>query len=96
MAATVQEARQEEFLSMLRRGQEITLDALKTLVETIQFVTPAMPVMHVPTAHEVMAAGNEFAEQLLANQRQFADEVITVLSPLLPGKAGKAGKPAAA
>jgi len=109
MDATVYEARQEEFLSTLRRGQEIAIDALKTLVETIQFVTPAMPVIHVPTAHEVVAAGNELAEHLLANQRQFADEVITVLSPLLPGKDGKpatasrerkpaadeAGKPAA-
>jgi hypothetical protein len=111
MAATVHEARQEEFLSMLRKGQEITLDALKTLVETIQFVTPAVPAIHVPTAHEVVDVSNHLAEQLLANQRQFADEVITVLSPLLPGKAGKpaaksgerkpvaadkAGKPAAA
>jgi hypothetical protein len=108
MAATVHEARQEEILSTLRKGQDIALDALKTLVETIQFVTPPVPVIHVPTAHEVVAVGNQFAEHLLANQRQFADEVITVLSPLLPGKAGKpvaaserkpadkAGKPAAA
>ena len=110
MAATVHEARQEEFLSTLRKGQDIALDALKTLVETIQFVTPPVPVIHVPTAHEVVAVGNELAEHLLANQRQFADEVISVLSPLVPGKAGKpaaasserkpaadkAGKPAAA
>ena len=102
MAATVHEARQEEFLSTLRKGQDIALDALKTLVETIQFVTPPVPVVHVPTAHEVVAVGSEFAEHLLANQRQFADEVITALSPLLPGKAvkpaaaAKSGKPAAA
>lgn len=93
MAATVHEARQEEFLSTLRKGQDIALDALKTLVETIQFVTPAVPVIHVPTAHEVVAGGHDFAEHLLANQRQFADEVISVLSPLVPGMAGK---PAAA
>jgi hypothetical protein len=110
MAATVHEARQEEFLSTLRKGQDIALDALKTLVETIQFVTPPMPDIHVPTAHEVVAGGHDFAESLLANQRQFADEVISVLSPLVPGMAGKpaaagrerkpaadkAGKPAAA
>jgi hypothetical protein len=89
MAAIINEEQQEQFLSTLRKGQEIALDALKTLVETIQFVTPAMPVIHVPTPREVVSAGNELAEQLLANQRQFADEVITVLSPLLPGKAGK-------
>ena len=108
MAITAREERQEEFLSTLRKGQDIALDALKTLVETIQFVTPAMPVIHVPTPHEVVAGASDFAEQLLANQREFADEVITVTSQLLPGKpavtrsegkpsaAGRAGKPAAA
>jgi hypothetical protein len=106
MAATIMEKRQEEFLSTLRKGQDITLDALKTLVETIQYVTPTMPAIHVPTAREVVAVSNEFAEHLLANQREFADEVITTLSPLMPGKpvaassegraAAKAGKSAAA
>jgi hypothetical protein len=108
MAATIMEKRQDEFLSTLRKGQDITLDALKTLVETIQYVAPKMPAIHVPTAREVVAVSNEFAEHLLANQREFADEVITTLSPLLPDRyvkpaassegrpAAKAGKPAAA
>ncbi len=95
MAITVREELQEEFLSTLRKSQQIALDALKTLVETIQFVTPGMPAIHVPladrlpTPREVVASGNDFAEHLLANQRQFADEVITVASPLLPGRAGE-------
>lgn len=95
MATTVQEV-QEDFLSTLRKGQDIALDALKTLVETIQFVTPAMPAIHrpraadrLPTLRKVVADANDFAEQLLANQREFADEVITVMSPLLPRKADK-------
>ena len=110
MGTTVREELQEEFLSSLRKSQEIALDALKTLVETIQFVTPRMPAVHVPladrlpTAHEVVAGGNDFAEHLLANQRQFADELIEVASPLLPVRGGKpvspgkpvrAGKPVA-
>ncbi len=95
MAITVREELQEEFLSTLRKGQEIALDALKTLVETIQFITPGMPAIHVPladrlpTPHEVVAGSNDFAEHLLANQRQFADDVVTAASPLLPGRAGK-------
>jgi hypothetical protein len=117
MATTVREELQEEFLSTLRKGQDIALDALKTVVGTIDFVTPAMPVIRVPLTHrlpkphEVVADANHFAERLLANQRQFADEVITAVSPLLPGAeatpavtgsegkpavAGRAGKPAAA
>jgi hypothetical protein len=117
MDTTVREELQEEFLSTLRKGQDIALDALKTLVETIEFITPAMPAIRVPLTHrlpkphQVVADANDFAEQLLANQRQFADEVVTAVSPLLPGKAvkptvtgsegkptaaGRAGKPAAA
>jgi hypothetical protein len=93
MGTTVREELQDEFLTTLRKGQDIALDALKTLVETIQFVTPAMPVVRMPladrlpTAHQVVADGYDFAERLLANQRQFADEVITAASPLLPRRA---------
>lgn len=96
MGVTVREELQDEFLSSLRKGQGIALDALKTLVETIQFVTPAMSAVRMPladrlpTAHEIVADGYDFAEQLLANQRRFADEVITASSPLLPGPAVKA------
>lgn len=95
MGATVREELQEEFLSTLRKSQEIALDALKPLVEAIEFVTPAMPAVHAPLAHrlpgphEAVAGGYDFAEHVLANQRQFADEVITAVSPLLPGRAGK-------
>jgi hypothetical protein len=95
MGTTIREELQDEFLSTLRKGQDIALDALKTLVESVQFVTPAMPAVHVPladrlpTAQQVVAGGYDFAERLLANQRQFADEVVTAVSPLLPGRAEK-------
>jgi hypothetical protein len=95
MATTVREV-QGDFLPTLRKAQGIALDALKTLVETIQFVTPARPVARgplagrMPTLHEVVADASDFAEKLLANQRQFADDAVTIMSPLLPGRAGKA------
>ncbi len=95
MADTVREELQDEFLTTLRKGQDIALDALKTLVEAIQFVIPAMPAVRrplgdrMPTAHKIVADGYDFAERLLANQRQFADEVITAATPLLPARAEK-------
>jgi hypothetical protein len=82
MATTVREELQDEFLSTLRKGQEIALDALKSLVETIQSVTPSMPAVRVPLAdrlpgaHEVVAGASDFTEHLLANQRQFAEHVV--------------------
>ncbi len=96
MGTTVREELQDEFLTTLRKGQDIALDALKTLVETVQFITPALPAVRVPlgdrlpTAHQVVADGYDFAERLLANQRQFADEVITAATPLLPRRAEQA------
>ena len=93
MAAAIGQELEEEFLSTIRKGQEIALDALKPLVEAVHHVIPAMPVVRVapadrlPTARAVVAGGQEFAGHMLANQRQFADEVITATSPLRPGTA---------
>ncbi len=94
MATTIRQELEEEFLTTVRKGEKIALDALKPLVEAVQFVIPTMPTVHVPfadrlpTAHEVVADGYGFAEHLLADQRRFADEVIKVTSPLVPGRAG--------
>jgi hypothetical protein len=93
MATTIRQELEDEFLSTIRKGEDIALDALRPLVEAVQFFIPTMPTVHVPfadrlpTAHEVVTDGYGFAEHLLANQRQFADEVITATSPLLPGRA---------
>jgi hypothetical protein len=100
MATTIRQQVEDEFLSTIRKGQEITLEALKPLVEVVHYVIPTMPTVRVPlagwmpTAHEVVADGYAFAEHLLANQRQFADKMITTMSPVLPNRAGP--KPVAA
>jgi hypothetical protein len=90
MATTIRQELEEEFLATIRKGEDIALDAFKPLVEAVQFVIPTMPTVHVPfadrlpTVHEVVSDGYGFAEHLLANQRQFADEMIKVASPMLP------------
>jgi len=100
MATTIRQELEDELLSTMRKGQEIALDALKPLVEAVHYVIPTMPTVRVPlagwlpTAHEVVADGYAFAERLLANQRQFADKVITATLPVLPSGAGP--KPVAA
>ena len=94
MATTIRQELEEEFLSTIRKGQETALEALKPLVEAVHYVIPTMPAVRVPlvgllpTAHEAVANGHEFAEHLLADQRQFADQVITATSPLRLGRAG--------
>ncbi len=97
MATTIRQELEEEFLSTIRKGEEFALDALKPLVEAVHYVIPTMPVIRVPlagllpTAHDAVADVYGFTEHLLADQRRFADEVITAASPLLPGRAGPKG-----
>jgi len=105
MASITTQDMQEQFLSTIRKGQEMTIDALKTWVETVQSLTQSLPSIpsvslpladRLPNPHEVVASGYDFAEQILTNQRKFTDEVLEVASPLLPGEESKSTKSAAA
>jgi len=97
MPTTIGQELEEEFLSVIRKSEQIALEALKPLVEAVHYVVPTMPVIRVPlaellpTAHEAVAEAHHFAEHLLADQRRFADDVITTTSPLLLGRAGSKG-----
>jgi len=105
MASNSTQDMQEQFLSTIRKGQEMTIDALKTWVETVQSLTASLPSIpsvslpladRLPNPHEVVASGYDFAEQILTSQRKFTDEVLEVASPLLPGEESKSAKSAAA
>lgn len=93
MASTVTQELQDQILSTVRKSQEIALDAIKTMVDTIQTITPKVPGVSLPFAdklpkpEDVVASGYDFAEELLSSQRKFADEVVKTTSVLLPGKA---------
>ena len=96
--STVTKELQDQFLSSVRKSQEVALDAIKTMVDTIQNITPKVPSVNVPFADRlpkpeaVVASGYDFAEQLLTSQRKFADEVVKATAPLMPGKAEAAVK----
>ena len=91
MATNPTQKLQEEFLSAIRESQETVIDAIKAWVGTVQSVVPKMPAVPVPgigtlpRPEEVVASAYDFAEQLLASQRKFAEEVLKVTSSLLPG-----------
>src|ERR1700722_16572809 len=95
MASNITQDVQEQFLSTIRKSQEMTIDALKTWVETVQSVTQSLPSIpsvslpladRLPNPQDVVARGYGFAEQILTNQRKFTDEGLEVASPLLPGE----------
>ena len=91
MPSTTQQELQDQFLSIVRKSQEIALDAIKSMVDSVQTITPKIPSVDVPFAdrlpkpQDVVASGYDFAEKLLSSQRQFADEVVKATAPLLPG-----------
>ena len=91
MASIPTQDLQNEVLTTVRKSQESVIDAIKTWVETVQTVVPKVPTVQVPLAdrlpkpEELVAGAYDFAEQLLASQRKFADEVVKAAAPLLPG-----------
>ena len=90
-STSTQQELQDQFLSIVRKSQEIALDAIKSMVDTVQTITPKIPSVDVPFAdrlpkpQDVVASGYYFAQELLSSQRKFADEMVKAAAPLLPG-----------
>ncbi len=82
---------QDQFLAIVRKSQEMALDAIKKMVDTAQAITPKIPSVDMPFAdrmpkpQDVVASGYDFAEKLLTSQRKFANDVVKAAAPLLPG-----------
>ncbi len=89
---------QDEILNTIRKSQAAVVDALQTWASAVQSITPELPDVNVPFAdklpkpQELVASAYDFAEQLLASQRKFAEDVIKATAPMLPYKDGPAGK----
>jgi len=90
MASNPAQQMQDEFLSATRKSQEILLQAIKTWVDSAQALTPKVPSVQLPFAdqlpkpEDVVSGTYDFAEQVLANQRHFAEEIMKAYAPLLP------------
>jgi hypothetical protein len=93
---------QDGFLSATRQSQEIMLEAIKTWVDTVQALTPKVPAVRMPLVdrlpkpEDVVASAYDFAGQVLASQRRFADEMLKTTAPLMPGHGHEHGDAAAA
>ena len=94
MVTTATHELQDSVLSAISRSQEVTLHAIRAWTETVENFTPKVFYPHLPlagrmpTAYDIVAGSFDFAEQVLASQRRFADDVLKVTSPLLPGDGG--------
>ena len=85
---------QAEILDTVRKSQEAVVDAIKRWADTVQSITPSIPVPSLPYAdklprpEELVASAYDFAEKLLASQRTFAESVLQATRPLTSGKNG--------
>jgi hypothetical protein len=84
---------QDEILKNVQKSQEAVIDAIKTWTKSVQSITPKLPAVNPPFAdklpkpEDVVANAYDFAEQLLASQRKFAEDMLKATAPLTPGKA---------
>jgi len=81
---------QDEFLNSVRRGQAAVVDAIQTWAYVIGSFTPDLPdvslpfTAKLPRPEEFLATGYEFAEQMLASQRKFAEDLVKATASLWP------------
>ena len=100
---TITRELQDEILGTARKNQAAVIGAVETWVSGIRSIAPALPEVKLPYAEKLpsprvlVTGAYDFAEQLLASQRQFADDLlrITVGAPAAqsgPARKGTAGK----
>ena len=83
---------QAEILGTVRKSQEVVVDAIKRWADTVQSITPSIPTPSLPYTdklprpEEFVANAYDFAEQLLASQRKFAEDVLHATTPALAAK----------
>ena len=99
---TVTKDFQDEFLNVVSKSQTAVIDAIQTWASAVQAITPDLPGLSLPYAEklprpeEFIATGYDFAEQLLASQRKFTEEVLQATAWALPTAEDAPAKPAAA
>jgi hypothetical protein len=91
---------QGEILNTVRKSQDAVVDAIKRWAEAVQSITPSIPMPNLPYTdklpkpEEFVANAYDFAEQLLASQRKFAENVLHATTPVLSGKNGTTARKA--
>ena len=84
---------QDDIIKTVQTSQEAALDAIKAWADAVQSMMPKLPAANLPFAdklpkpEEAVANAYDFAGQLLASQRKFAEDIVKVTAPLVPGQA---------
>ena len=79
---TVGQELQGEMLKTIRKSQETVVDAIQMWADAVQAIKPPLPDVSIPFSDklpkpgELVSGAYDFAEQLLAAQRKFAEDVL--------------------
>ena len=79
---------QGEILKTVRKSQETVVDAIQMWTDAVQAIKPPMPDVSIPFSDklpkpsELVTGAYDFAEQLLAAQRKFAEDLLHATTPL--------------
>lgn len=98
---TIGKEMQGQILETIRQSQDAVTDAIRTWANAIHSIAPALPIPSVPLVDKLPKPGDlvanayDFAEQLLAAQRKFTEEVLQVTAPLFTTEQASAPKKAA-
>ena len=97
-ATTTTQELQDEILKTVHKGQEAVVDALQAWADAVQSIKPPLPDVNVPFTDkfpkptEFVATAYDFAEQLLASQRKFAEDALAAIAPLYTSEQAPAKK----
>ena len=92
---------QGEILKTVRKSQETVVDAIQMWADAVQAIKPPLPEVSIPFSDKLPKPGDlvsgayDFAEQLLAAQRKFAEDVLAATAPLFHTDAAPTTKKAA-
>ena len=81
----------DEVLKAIQASQQNVVDAVRAWADAVSPVVRSVPAVPIPFAgqlpkpHDVVTGIYEFAEKLLASQRQFSEELLEAAAPLVPG-----------
>jgi hypothetical protein len=91
---------QGELLKTVRKSQETVVDAIQMWADAVQAIKPPLPEVNIPFSdklpkpEDLVSGAYDFAEQLLAAQRKFAEDVLHATAPLFYGVTAPAAKKA--
>ena len=85
---------QGEILNTIRKSQDAVVDAIQYWADAVRSMTLSVPTPSLPYSdklpkpEEFVANAYDFAEQLLASQRKFAEGVLHATTPMIAAKNG--------